>query len=757
MKKAFVSAALGVLCVCAGAQTGEWNERLDSVVVSVSRAGKSTPVTYTMVSKDELRAANPLSSLPMVLALQPSVVVTNEGGTGLGYSKMTVRGSKGSQINVTLNGITLNDSESQEVFWVNIPALPSILSSVQVQRGLGTSASGAGAFGASINMNTAFVGQKPYYHTELGRGSYRTTTLTVSGGTGLLRNGLYVNAAYSYNDTDGYIRNAWAKVQSAFVAAGWLSGSRSLRFTWLMGNQHTGITWNGISLEQYAENRRYNDAGEWKDSSGNVHYYDNESDNYAQHHLQANYTQAFDGGWTWSTTLNWTKGDGYYEQYKAGKKFTKYGWPSDAVVGGWPAKTKGDFIIRKEMDNGYAVVNSEVKYEGGRLRFAGGVNVSEYFGRHFGKVLWSKLLGDGFDYASLNAEDASNNWYYNTGLKRELNLFARSEYAVTEMLTGYADLQYRGIWLQMDGIDDEEDLPLEDRLRWHFFNPRAGLTFAWNPENKAYASVALGHREPGRSDLKEVIASRNLGGNLPELKPEKMVDVEAGYAYASERFSAGANLYLMEYFDMLLETGRLSETGRPLKNNVDRAFRRGVEVYGAWEPASWLRLDGNMTLSLNKIKKYEDSAAAIDGDWNELGYSVVYATFEETDILMSPSFVGMARAAVKPFPNAKSSLRTTTVSMDVKGVGRQFVDNTGNPDRTVPAYWVAGLAVQHEFDLKGTKLGVSAYVDNLFNRAYYADGGAWKYWNVDTKSLESGMWVYPQTPRHMMVKISYRF
>ena len=264
-------------------------ERLDSVVVSSSRAGKDTPVTFTSISKESLSRSNPLNSLPMNLTLQPSVVSVNEGGTGLGYSKLTVRGSKGSQINVTLNGVTMNDAESQEVFWVNIPALSSMISSVQLQRGLGTSANGSGAFGASINMSTAAVSSDPFASAELSLGSYGTFVSIFSAGSGLMKSGLYFNASYSRGQTDGYIRNAFADVQSTLAVIGWMNEKNSLRLTWLMGDQRTGITWNGISPEQYAVDRRYNPAGEWIDEFGNVHYYGNETDNYTQNHLQLNH------------------------------------------------------------------------------------------------------------------------------------------------------------------------------------------------------------------------------------------------------------------------------------------------------------------------------------------------------------------------------------------------------------------------------------------------------------------------------------
>ncbi|MBQ2874704.1 MAG: TonB-dependent receptor plug domain-containing protein, partial [Bacteroidales bacterium] len=467
MRGFFIIAALVALFpgIVQGAEPEGTVEKLDSAVVSVSRAGNTTPVTYTMVSRDELRTANPMHSLPMSLALQPSVVSVNEGGTGLGYSKMTVRGIKGSQINVTLNGITLNDAESQEVFWVNIPALSGILSSVQLQRGLGTSASGPGAFGASLNLSTASVGANQYASADFGYGSYDTFTATAAAGTGLTRSGLYFDFAYSRGLTDGYIRNAFADVQSAFAVLGWMNERNSLRLTWLFGDQHTGITWHGIDLSQYEADRRYNPAGEYYDQYGNVRYYDNDTDNYTQHHLQLNYTRLFAERFVWTTTFNWTKGDGYYENYKAGKRFSKYNFIFDE-------DPEGDFIVREAMDNHYFVLNSDLRYSSERLAVTAGVNLSRYDGDHIGKVLWNDVLGDDYDYSS-------HKWYLNNGLKQEANAFVRAEWAPLNWMTTYADMQYRGVWLDMSGPEDDQ-IPLDYSCQWQFLNPRAGISFHWD-------------------------------------------------------------------------------------------------------------------------------------------------------------------------------------------------------------------------------------------------------------------------------------
>lgn len=728
-----MAAALGCICTGAYAQDQEKVEQLDSVIVAVSRAGRNTPVTYTYIGKEELKNAAPGKSLPMILSLQPSVVTTNEGGTGLGYSKMTVRGSKGSQINVTLNGITLNDSESQEVFWVNIPGLNSILGSVQLQRGLGTSANGAGAFGASVNMSTAYVSPDPFSSIDLSAGSYNTRGLSFAAGSGLLDNGLYANFAVTLSGTDGYIRNAWADVHSFLGVLGWMRGNNSLKFTLLSGKQHTGITWEGIPASKVAEDRTYNPAGKYKDADGNTAYYDNESDNYLQTHYQLNYTHQFSAPLTWSTTLNFTGGEGYYEQYKADKAYSKYGL---SHMG------KGDFITRKQLDNGYAVLNSTLKYKTDALDISGGAYVAYYDGDHFGNVIW--------DTAD---KETDHEWYRNNGKKTEGTAFVRGEYQAAPWLTAYAELQYRHIGLKMSGIDDEFSDMAYDKS-WNFLNPRAGFTAKFG-SHKAYASFAVGHREPGRSDLKEQIESVNTllaKGIAAEvtLRPERMFDTEIGWEYLSERLSAGVNLYSMEYKDMLLETGKLSDSGYAIKENVDRSWRRGVELSAGWKPVRWMNLTGNLTLSTNKIKDYvyyEDTNDNAN-DWHYVGKTEVKAG--TVDMLMSPSAVGMAGVEFLP-------MEGLCAGVTGKYVGKQYWDNTQTEELSLPAYYVLDAHVEKSFDIWKGKVTLGAYCNNLLNRDYCAD--AWVYRalfaNGDPEYIEEGL--FPQALRNFSFKLRYEF
>ena len=702
MKKLLWMAALLMLPLCALAQ-----ERLDSAVVSASRAGINTPVAHENVSRETLRTANPQHSVPMALNLLPSVVTYNEGGTGLGNSAMTIRGSKGSQINVTLNGITLNDAESQEVFWVNIPSLASLLSSVQVQRGLGTSAGGAGAFGASINMNTAFIQGHPFAVLEESVGSYGTLISSAAISTGLLRRGFYANLAWNVGSTEGYINGADVFSTSMFATLGWMGAGRSLRLTYLMGDQVSGITWDGIDLEQYARDRRYNG------SVGNT-------DHYSQHHLQLNYTRTLRPGFIWTTTFNYTRGDGYDEYNKFNKKLANYG-----VAGGG----RGDISYRKRMDNDLWVLSSTLRRRWGRWDLTGGVNLGYYRGGHWGEVLTYPSAG----------------WYDNTGRKMDASAFLRAEWQPLAWLTAYSELQYRGIAYRLNGVDDDwleyggvEADRLNYKRLWNFLNPRAGVTAQWG-SHKVFASAAIGHREPGRADIKE-----NVKGTVAPISPEAMLDLELGYHFTGESVEASANLYAMEYKDMLLETGRLSSSGYAIKENVPRAWRRGVELQAAWQPLHWLRLDGNATLSMNEIADYTSYVPFEDySDTHPVHYG-------RTTMLLSPGVISMARMQLTPW---KGSL----LSLDGKYVGKQYLDNSMRESLAVPSYFVAGLHIGQEFDLCVGTLSVGAYIDNLFNHLYYASGWRYETYNPADGSISTGVGIYPQAPRHFMLKIRLTF
>ncbi|MBO7268439.1 MAG: TonB-dependent receptor plug domain-containing protein [Bacteroidales bacterium] len=415
------------------------DNRLDSIIVSAQRAGMKTPVTFSQVSGKELRKNSQSHSLPMMLNLQPSVVATTEGGLGLGYTKMSVRGTDDTRTNVTINGIAMNDSESQQVFWVNLPSIHSFLGSAQLQRGVGTSSNGAGAFGASLNLPTSSGKPDAYGAAEVSAGSYGTFMNSFAAGTGISPKGFSFDAIYSHGQTDGYIRNAKADLNSLYLSGRWEMSDKQIKLSYIFGDQVTGITWEGISPQMYEVDRRYNVAGEYYDEEGNVHYYDNETDNYRQHYVQGSYTQAFGNFLSWNTTFNFTKGDGYYENYKADTKFSKYGLE--------PVKEfkKSDFIVQQAMDNRFYAVNTGLVYDKVGLKASAAVSYSYYDGNHFGDMLWCKHLSLEQPYR----------WYENNGTKQDYSAYIKGEMDFASNFTAFADLQYRGITYVLSGMDKD--------------------------------------------------------------------------------------------------------------------------------------------------------------------------------------------------------------------------------------------------------------------------------------------------------------
>ncbi len=699
---------------------------LDSTVVVSSRASVTTPVSYTMIPKEQLRSATPSASLPMSLSRQPSVVTSNEGGTGLGYSKMSIRGVRGSHINVTLNGITLNDAESQEVFWVNIPALTQILSSVQLQRGLGTTYNGSGSFGASVNMVTS-PNRKAGVAVDFGAGSFATVTGTVAASMGD-RGGWTLDAVYNGGYTDGWLRGATARVHSAYVSLGWLGGPRSLQLTYLLGKQRSGITWNGISLEQMARDSRYNPAGRYVDASGAERFYPDETDNYTQQHLQLRYLREW-GRLLWSTTLNLTYGKGYYENYK----YAEGGFPAARL--GYEDRYDGDFAVREWLDNLCWTARTDLSWKSGGWDVAGGLSWTRYDGEHYGLAVYSE-----------KGAPVPRQWYRNQGLKHEENAYARVAWSPLEWLSAYADLQYRRIYQAMWGPDNDFYL-FDYRKTLPFFNPRAGLVFTPAEDQRLFLSGAWGHREPARSDLR----------NDTALRPEQMLDVEAGWSRRTDRLDLGANLFYMGYRDMLVETGRHDDQGYTIKENVPEAFRAGLELSFAWRPfggrayRGLLELSGNVTASANKIKEYTCFVDQYDNDVDWTPLEQVEEHYTMTDILLSPPVTGALQAAVYP-----GALWTLTLGGHY--VGPQYWDNTAHNIRRIPGYFVADLSVgkRLEFGRWGA-LDLGLCLENLFNKKYYADVWVYRarFRDSGAEYVEEG--VFPQAPLHFMFKAGWKF
>lgn len=667
--------------------------QLDSVVVSAGRAYHSTPVAHTTVTARELAKAAPASSLPMALGLQPSVVATNEGGTGIGNSAIKVRGVPGNQTIVTLNGITLNDAETQEVFWVNIPALGKYIGSLQLQRGLGTTASGAGAFGASINMITdtpVLAGGG----AELAGGSFGTFTSLVRASTGVTPIGLFAEAAASWQRTDGYIRNGFANVRSAYAAVGWQGPRDLIRLTFLHGGQRSGICWEGAPLEHFlAGDYTYNPAGEYITPSGEVKYHDNQVDDYRQTHLQLLASHNFTPQVSLQTTFNMTKGGGFYEQLVA---------PADGLT-------------RDAEGNTLWAWRTELRRSSEFFKGSAGIYLSSFNSTHWG------------EYSS------GSHYYDNDARKREVDVWLRAEWMPLPVVNIYTDLQYRSIHHEMHGPDEYGQTLAYDHV-WNFFNPRLGLSWTLGPVLTLYSSVAYGRKEPNRSDIQ---ASQDV-------RPEKMVDIEFGNRLNVGIWKSSLNIYFMEYSDMLLETGRLNAVGYAIRENMPRAWRRGVELASELN-LDIFRIEGNITLSTNKIANYTAYVDQYDADWNFLGQKK--EIYSNTNMLLSPSVVGSLAWTQRLWPGASLKLAG-------KLVGSQYWDNTSNAGRRIPAYFVQDLGLRQEFTWHG-KWTLTADLGNLFNNRYYAY--AWVYRaEVGGKPYQSEG-VYPQAPINVMFRLGYEF
>ena len=713
--------------------------RLDSIIVSTSRAGVNTPVANTTLGKDVLDRVPSTYSVPTMLNMLPSVVSTTEGGLALGYSNMRVRGSDASRTNITLNGIAINDGESQEVFWVNIPSLPSFLESVQLQRGAGTSVNGPGAFGASLNMQTRTPSSEPYANVDFSAGSYKTFMESIAAGSGSLEsvgNGYFnVDLAYNHANTRGYIRNAKANLNSFLASASWRNMRSSLKFIYMLGSQHTGITWEGCPIDIYPTNRKYNVAGEYYDDAGNVHYYDNETDHYTQHHFQLHYVHQFSSKLSLATTLHFTKGDGYYENYKYNVKFSKYGLDPQTIGGVTYKKT--DLIIRQGMDNSYVAGAVNLKYRTKKLDLASGINYSFYDGDHIGSILWSKY-DQNIDY--------SRDWYFNTGKKADASAFAKAEIALARNLTGFIDLQYRFINFRMNG-PDKDFVSLANKKEYNFFNPKAGLNYKFGKYSRLYGSVSVAHREPSRSDIKESIKA----GKQDLLKSERMLDFEFGWQVKTNRIETGINFYSMEYRNQLVSTGRLTETGYVIQENIPDSYRRGVEVSLAYKPVRFITVFGTGTFSRNKLKNYTLFVDAYDNssDWNPVPQKEVF--LKKSNLTLSPELIASGGFTAKPEAN-------TDITITGKYVGKQYMDNSSLEVAKVPSYFTMSLDAAKTFVFKdNSKLRISLCVDNLLNRKYYSYG--WIYRAVfDDGSddyIEKG--VYAQATIHFIGKIQFTF
>ena len=717
------------------------NVQLEEVVVSATRAGKNTPVSYTNIGEAQLKKNNSAQNIPVVLQTLPSLVAITEGGTGVGNTSLRIRGTDATRINVTLNGMPLNNPESQEVYWVNLPDLSSSLQSIQVQRGVGTSTNGSAAFGASMSLQTVGANSNAYGSASTSVGSYGTFSSSIAAGTGVLNNGLALDARYSKVLSDGYIRNGKVNHTNIFASLSHYSENQLIRLSYINGIQHTGITWNGASPEDIKEyGRKFNSAGMYKDDAGNIRYYDNDTDNYYSHILQLMFTRELTEKLSMNVSLSYTNGYGYYENYRSGSdmkkgdKYSKFGLPNQVIDG---VEYKSSQLIRRKLlSNDFYVANFSFNYNLNPLQLVFGGYWSDFDGSHYGRLPWIKY----------NQNIAENHeWYRNEGNKQEINFFTKAEYQVTDKVSLFADLQYRYIDYRMTGTDDDM-ADLTSNHYYSFMNPKGGVFFKPNDNNQFYASIAVGQREPLRADLKDAVKF----GATKSIETERMIDYELGYRYTNNSgMQLGANLYYMDYNNQMVQTGKLSDIGYKVLENVKNSYRAGVEMEALVPLSRYFTIGANATISKNIIKDYTAYYDVYDEYYDKV-IRQDSENFDKTDISFSPNIIGMGSLTYTPLKNLSFNLMG-------KYVGKQYYDNTSNDEHSLDAYFVSNFVAGYTFNQsRFGNIDFQFMINNLFNKEYNAN--AW----VSTDKLSDGKtYVYkglfPQATRNFMGRITVRF
>jgi iron complex outermembrane receptor protein len=664
---------------------------LSPVEVRAVRAGEKAPFAKSNLSKTEIAKRNLGQDIPFVLNLTPSVVVNSDAGTGIGYTGLRIRGTDATRINITLNGIPYNDAESQGTFFVNLPDFTSSVNSIQIQRGVGTSSNGTGAFGATVSLSTNEVNTKPYAEFNNAYGSFDTWKNTVKAGTGLIDDHFTVDARLSRISSSGYIDRASSDLQSFYLSGAYLNKGSSLRLNIFSGKEKTYQAWNGVPENLKETNRTYNSAG--TDRPGAP--YDNETDNYTQTHYQLFYDQKLNTYWQFNTALYLTRGKGYYENYKGNEKLSKYGLPN--LVLGDTTIARTDLVRQKWLDNYFYGQILSLQYRKDRHEWVIGGGWSRYQGDHFGKVIWAKY---GFD--------EGYRYYDNDAWKTDVNVYTKWQYQLTTAFSLFADLQYRRVQHRMNGFEENPALTID--RSFNFFNPKAGITYRQNGW-QAFVSYAHAGKEPNRDDFQ---ASLN---NQP--KKETLHDFEAGVEKRTSRFSAGVNLYYMLYKDQLVQTGMINDVGAYTRINVPNSYRMGIELQGGVIINKWLNATANLTLSRNKIKAFTEFLDDYDADFEWIGQQSVQ--HRNTDIAFSPALIAGGSINILP-------VKSLEISLLEKYVGRQYMDNTQNKERSLDDFFTQDVRVL--YTLRGKRLGewtLIGQVNNVFNRRYEPNGYTYSY------------------------------
>lgn len=721
---------------------------MEKVSVSSTRAGENTPIAHTDMSKEEIRERNNGLDMPFLLTSTPSVVVTSDAGAGIGYTGIRIRGTDATRINVTLNGIPMNDAESHGLFWVNTPDLAASLEDIQIQRGVGTSTNGAGSFGGSINMRSELFGSDPFLSVSGTYGSYGTHRESIDLGTGFIGNSRWAfNTRLSNIGSDGYLDRASTKLKSYFFQAGYFGQTTTLRFINFGGKEETYHAWNGISQDEIDEfGRKYNSSGAIEDENGDViGFYKDQTDNYIQSNYQVLLNQYLATGLSLNAGLHYTSGDGYYEEYKNGRSLEEYGLTPFLDPATSTMVTESNLVRQKKMDNWFGGGTFSLDYQSNRLTASFGGAANKYDGDHFGKVIWVQ------NYAGDASFQPDHEYYRNNGKKVDYNVYLRADWAATEKLSLYGDLQYRHIDYKIKGANDNWDWNnsemqvLDIDENFDFFNPKAGVNYRFCPNFNAYASVAVAHKEPTRNNYTDADLSK-----MP--KRERLLDYEAGVNYRSDRFIAGANFYYMDYRDQLVLTGKVNHIGEPLSENVRDSYRAGIELTAGAKITDWLRWDVNATFSRNRIKGYTEYLDDVDANFKGL-YTQTANYVGNTDIGFSPEVLAGSLITAR-YKGARLALQSNYV-------GKQYLSNAGQKEIRLDDYFVNNLRVDYTFKLPSVKsVNVGVSVNNIFDEKYSSNGFAWSANVISAPGVEARAdipYYFPQARTNVLANITLNF
>ena len=725
MKKLLCTVALSLMLVNLNAQEKIQDtiktQILDEVLVKSIRVDTDSPITHSNVDKEELAKTNLGQDIPVLLNYLPSVVTTSDAGAGIGYTYIRVRGSDASRVNITINGIPYNDSESQGTFWVNMPDFASSIENLQLQRGVGTSTNGSGSFGASLNILSDGVSDNAFSEIGIAGGSFNSQKYNVKFSTGLLNDHFEVSGRLSKITSDGYIDRASSDLKSYFLQGAFINDNTLIKALVFGGKEKTYQAWYGIDAETLEIDRTYNPAGIYTDDDGNVKFYDNETDNYSQDHYQLFWNQKINNNWTTNLGLNYTYGRGYYEQYKEDEDFEFYDF-EPIEIGGEVINTT-DLIRRRWLDNDYYVVNANVNYKKNELDITAGAFYSHYDGDHFGEVIWAK-------YAS-NSE-IRDRYYEGNGTKNEFTVFAKATYKFNGKWSVYGDLQGRFLTYKTSGLTSDR-VPLEVNEKYNFFNPKTGLTYELSDKNQLYASYGRAHREPRRADFENGIT-----------KPEKLDDYELGWRFKAQKNIINTNIYFMNYKDQLVLTGAIDDTGAPLRATSGKSYRLGVEIDATFLICDNFRMLPNLALSSNKNL---DFVSPIDGELVNLG---------TTNLSFSPNIVAGNKFEYEPITNLQLGLYT-------KYVGEQYMGNVDSDVSKLDAYFVNDFNVSYTIDKIPflREIVVTGLVNNIFNIKYESNGYYYTYddtWTDPTTTTTiEGTGYYPQATINFLVGATVKF